>query len=217
MPTFINMNEYPRRDHFRYFCSLPNPFVSLTVPVDVTSLVAACKEKGESFYLAMMHAVAHAGNQVPQLRQRVRGDGIVQYERCMTSHIELLEDETYCYCTLQQDLPLLEYFRAAEAARAAARNHATIEEDPAEAESLFFISCLPWLHYTGLCEPVGNDSNPRFTWGKYETDHLGRLMIPVSVTAHHGLVDGVHIARFYQALESQIQRIAQELMQEANQ
>ena len=214
MPAFINMEEYPRRDHFRYFCTLQNPFVSLTVPVDVTGLVAACKATDVSFYLAVIHAVANAANAVPQFRQRVRGDGIVQYEGCITSHIELLEDDTYCYCNLQHALPLAEYFTQAESARAAARSHASIEEDAADAESMFFVSCLPWLHYTCLSEPTGSDSNPRFSWGRYEADHQGRLMMPLSVTAHHGLMDGIHIARFYQQLEKQFQRITKELMKE---
>lgn len=214
MPTFINMEEYPRRDHFRYFCTLSNPFVSLTVPVDVTALATACKAKGISFYLAVIHAVANAANAVPQFRQRVRGDGIVQYEDCITSHIELLEDDTYCYCNLQHNEPLADYFTAAETARTAARNHATIEEDAADAESMFFVSSLPWLHYTCLSEPTGSDSNPRFSWGRYEADPQGRLMMPLSVTAHHGLVDGIHIARFYQQLEKQFQRITKELMEE---
>lgn len=212
MPTFINMEDYPRRDHFRYFRTLSNPFVSLTVPVDVTELAAACKAQGLSFYLAVIHAVANAANAVPPFRQRVRGERIVQYETCITSHIELLEDDTYCYCNLRHDLPLTDYFAAAENARAAARRHATIEEDAADAESMFFVSTLPWLHYTCLSEPTGSDSNPRFSWGKYEADHRGRLMMPLSVTAHHGLVDGVHIARFYQQLDMQFQRIAQTLM-----
>ncbi|MBO5502676.1 MAG: hypothetical protein J6A48_11710, partial [Clostridia bacterium] len=103
---------------------------------------------------------------------------------------------------------------AAEVARTAARNHATIEEDAADAESMFFVSSLPWLHYTCLSEPTGSDSNPRFSWGRYEADHQGRLMMPLSVTAHHGLVDGIHIARFYQQLEKQFQRITKELMKE---
>ena len=214
MPILINMEDYPRRDHFRYFCSLSNPFVSLTVPVDVTGLAAACKARSLSFYLTVIHAVANAANAVPQFRQRVRGDGIVQYDNCITSHIELLEDDTYCYCNLQHDEPLADYFVKAEAARAAARRHATIEEDAADAESMFFVSSLPWLHYTCLSEPTGSDSNPRFSWGKYEADHRGRLMMPLSVTAHHGLVDGVHIARFYQQLDVQFQSIAQALMQQ---
>lgn len=211
MPKLIAMEEYPRRDHFRYFCTLSNPFLSLTVQMDVTELAQACKASGASFYILFMHAVAQAADQIPQLRQRVHGDGIIEYEGCSTSHTELLPDDTYCYCTLHHHMPLAEYLKASEAARMAARSNATIEEEAAEADSQYFISCLPWLHFTQLSNPTGSDSNPRFTWGKYEPDHCGRLMLPLSICVHHGLVDGLHIARFCGLLEKAIAENAREL------
>ncbi|MBE5814971.1 MAG: chloramphenicol acetyltransferase [Clostridiales bacterium] len=211
MPKRIPMDHYPRRDHFRYFLSLANPFLSLTIQVDVTELTLACKECGASFYMLFLHAVAQAADLVPQLRQRIRGEGIVEYESCSTSHTELLPDDTYCYCTVHHHMPLAEYLPQAEAARAAARGNATIEEEAAEADSQYFISCLPWLHFTELVNPTGIDSNPRFTWGKYEPDYRGRLMLPLSICVHHGLVDGLHIARFCEHLEASIARNAREL------
>jgi chloramphenicol O-acetyltransferase type A len=40
------------------------------------------------------------------------------------------------------------------------------------------------------------DSIPRFAWGKFfwEGD---RLEMPLSVDGHHGVIDGVHVGRFY--------------------
>ena len=39
-----------------------------------------------------------------------------------------------------------------------------------------------------------------FDWGKYyEKD--GRIMIPISVQAHHSFVDGVHIGQFVEELK----------------
>ncbi len=211
MPEYLDMEHYPRKDHFRHFCSMQNPYVSLTVPVDVTELLQACKRSKNSFYLTMIHAVANAANAIEQFRQRIRGEAIVQYDRCITSHIELLEDETYCYCNLRHDLPLADYLTMAETARTAARNSATIEEEAADVEGMFFVSCLPWLHFTAISEATGNDSNPRFSWGKYEANFRGRMMLPLSVTVHHGLADGLHIARFYQQLDMQMHQLTSQL------
>ena len=74
---------------------------------------------------------------------------------------------------------------------------------------MYFISALPWLHYTALLQPVagGDESNPRITWGKFAPDAQGRLMLPVSVLAHHALVDGLHLGRFYTGLEREIAAI----------
>ena len=97
---------------------------------------------------------------------------------------------------------------------------AHIEEDIAscerelddDAESMYFISTLPWLHYTQLIQPVacGEESNPRFTWGKYQPDDQGRMMMPLSVLVHHALADGIHIAQFYEAFDKQTKLICEE-------
>ena len=206
----IDLSTYPRRAHFQYFRTLAYPYAGVTVEADVTELRALCREKGWSFYLAFLHAAALAADEVPELRRRICGDGIAEYDECPTSHIELLPDGTYCYCTLRHHMPLAEYFPYAERQRALARAQGSIEED-ADVESMYFISALPWLHYTGMLQPVagGDESNPRITWGRYEKDAQGRLRLPVTLLVHHALVDGVHIAAFYASLEKLLALLAE--------
>lgn len=210
---YLDMDCYPRRSHFDYFRSLPYPYVGVTVNVDITNFLAFCRKNDLSFYLAFLHAVAFAANGVAELRQRIRENGIVEHSECPTSHIELLENGTYCYCTLHHNLPLKDFFLQAEAARAACRENASIEESE-EVESMLFISSLPWLHYTALIQPVvgGDESNPRITWGKYEKDPSGRMLLPVSILAHHALVDGIHLSQFYRNLDSELSRLSSELL-----
>lgn len=198
----------PRRKHLEYFSSLPYPYVGVTADVDVTELAAFCKTKGYSFYLVFLHAAALAADGVRELRRRIRGGKVIEYSECPTSHTELLENGAYCYCTLHHHMPLEEYIPYAEAARAQCRRTGSIEEDE-DVESMYFISTLPWLHYTALIQPVacGDESNPRITWGRFEADHRGRLQLPVTLLAHHGLVDGIHIAAFYRNLEQEIRHI----------
>lgn len=78
-----------------------------------------------------------------------------------------------------------------------------------EAESLLFVHSAV-VTYTALIQPVPMpaDSNPRITWGKaFEQD--GETFLPVSVLCHHGLADGLHIARFYQVLDDELQKLAE--------
>lgn len=208
----IDLERYARRRHFEYFSSLQYPYVGVTQQMDATDLVAGCKRRGCSFYLAFLHAAALSADDVPELRRRIHGGGIVEYDACPTSHIELLDDETYCYCTLRHHMPLDEYLPYAQAAREACRRRGSIEED-ADVESMYFISTLPWLHYSALIQPVagGEESNPRITWGRFARDERGRCMLPVTVLAHHALVDGVHIARFYQSLERRLRELAADM------
>ena len=204
---WLDMDSYARRAHFDYFRSLSYPYVGVTIDVDVTNALEYSRKQHRSFYLTFLHAAALAADNVPSFRQRIRGNGIVEYPECPTSHTEAVDGGRYCYCTLHHHMELNEYFEQAEKARLdCAKNGITEDED---AESMYFISALPWLRYTSLIQPVagGDESNPRITWGKYEHDDKGRVIMPVSVLAHHALVDGVHIAEFYRNLESEINKL----------
>ena len=207
----IDMETYPRRAHFAHFRAMAYPYAGVTVETDVTDLLALCREKGYSFCLMVLHAVALAADEVPEFRRRIDGEGIIEYPACPTSHTELKPDGAYAYCTLRHHMPLAEYLKTAEEARAAARASGSIEEED-DVQSMYFISTLPWLHYTQLIQPVacGEESNPRFTWGRYQQNDKGRVMMPLSVLVHHGLADGVHIARFYEEFDKQMKMICEE-------
>ena len=207
----IDLDAYPRRNHFNHFCAMAYPYAGVTVDVDVTDLLSLCREKGDSFYLMVLHAVALAADEVPEFRRRIDHGGIVEYDECPTSHIELKPDGTYAYCTLRHHMPLADYLTQAEVARIAAREGGSIVEED-DVQSMYFISTLPWLHYTQLIQPVacGEESNPRITWGKYQANDKGRMMMPLSVLVHHALADGIHIAKFYEAFNQQMKLICEE-------
>ena len=207
----IDMETYERKAHFEHFLSMAYPYVGVTVNADVTDLVRLCRERGWSFFTVFLHAACLAADRVEQFRHRIRDGGVIEYETCPSSHTELKEDGTYCYCTLHHHMPLADYLAQAQKQREACRKNGSIEEDD-DVESMYFITCLPWLHYTALIQPVscGEESNPRISWGRYEEDAKGRLMMPVTVLVHHSLADGVHIGRFYAGLEEEIAKILKE-------
>lgn len=204
----INMEEYPRREHFRYFSAMPVPTFGITARVDVTGLVRFCRERRCSFYMAMTHIACLAANGVPELRRRSRDGGIIEYAKCGTSHIELLPDETYCYCTLWHDMDWDEFIPYAEACRKRAVSAPVIEED-VDVDALYFITTVPWISYEQVSMPITSpvDDNPRFCWGRYEENHRGRLMLPFTLNANHALMDGVHAGAFYRRLQEELDKV----------
>lgn len=201
----LDMDNYPRLEHFRYFTAMPVPSVGVTAKVDVTKLAGFVKERKCSFYMAMTHLTCLAANRVPELRQRTRDGGIIEYEKCGTSHIELLPDGTYCYCTLWHDRDWDEFIPYANECRRRAVAYPGIEEDD-DADALYFVTTLPWIHYEGISMPVTDPitDNPRFCWGKYEGDFRGRLMMPFTLIVNHALMDGIQIAGFYKKLQEEL-------------
>ena len=203
----IPLAEHPRKAYILLYRNMLSPYVSVTVPVDLTAPYRWCRETGRSFYLAMIHAAALAADGVPAFRQRLCGDFVREYDACPTSHVELGEKGDFGYCTLRHHLPEEEYFDRAENARRQARENISITED-SDADSMYFVTCLPWLSYTQFTLPFDGKSNPRLSWGKCAEDASGRVTLPFSVMVHHGLADGVHIASFYQRLEEETARFS---------
>lgn len=161
----IDMNTYKRKDHFDYFRSLAYPYVGVTVDVDITDFLEKIKEKKYPFFLSFLWCVNQACNEIPQFRQRIVNDSIVEYEYCHTSHTVSKEDETYAYCTLDARMSLDEFIQKSLPIHNRAKEKGNIEESAEEAQSLIFISTLPWISYTSLIQPVPipADSNPRVT------------------------------------------------------
>ena len=129
---------------------------------------------------------------------------VAEYDRCPSSHTVALPDGTYCYCRLEADRPFGEFLPYAAAEQARVKEAPSLE-DGEDGESLFFVSCVPWLSYTALTQPTPTpaDSNPRITWGRWHRQE-GRTLLPMTLLANHALVDGIHIARFYEGLDREI-------------
>ena len=200
----IDMEHNPRRDHFNYFKNFYDPSVGMTVQCDITPLADR-----RPFFLHLFYCATWAANSVPELRRRIIGDQVVEYDFCAGSHTVALPDETYCYCELECDKPLSEFLPYANERVAYVKAHPSIEEH--EPERLFFISSAPWVSFSGLKLPVANPphTNPQITFGKayWQGD---KYLLPVSLTVHHALCDGLHMAKFFEAFEEKCHTLLQE-------
>lgn len=210
MYAVIDMENDPRKDQYKLFTSYANPAVGLTAKVDVTDLVRFCKERQFSFYAAMIRVVTLAANRVPELRRRIHEKEVREYERCSASVTEMAPSGVYYYCTLAPQETWEQYIPYAIETRGTQRRNPSLREDP-DAESMLFITCVPTLSFDQLVLPYDASviSNPEISWGKYEEDWHGRLMMPLSILCHHALADGVHIAAFYKNVEEELKKLPQ--------
>lgn len=200
---YIDLESYPRRSHFEYFRHLAYPYVGMTAQVDVTGLLAKAKELGGSSFLACLWAAARAANSVPELRQRIIGDSIAEFDYCQTAHTVALPDETFCNCRTDSTLPFEAFLAAGKAAQEEAKTHHGFVSTQEDETDLIFVSCVPWVAFTQVIQPtpIPADCNPRIVFGKYVPEG-DRVKLPVGIQANHALVDGRHIGEFYQAFEN---------------
>ena len=202
---YIDMSTYKRKSHFDYFNKLAIPHVGVTVNIDITDFLKVLKKNKCPFFLSLCYCVTRAANGVKEFRQRIIDDKIIEFDQCFSTHTLALEDETYCYCKLDPNLPYFEYLPHSLKAQEEAKKRNTIKESREDKLQGFFISCVPWISYSALINPmpIPADSNPRITRGKYFEEN-GKLKIPISTLCNHAIVDGLHISKFYENLEREI-------------
>lgn len=200
----IDWESYPRKAHFEYFNAMADPYAGVTAEVDVTRFLELCRERALPFFLSFLYCAGRAANAVPELRRRIVDGRPVEFASCDTSHTVMRADGTYSYCRLNCMRPFADYLPAARALQEKAKADGDLD-DGEDGLSLLFVSTLPWISYTAIRQPVPSpaDSNPRITWGRY-AERGERMVMPVTLLANHALVDGVHIAGFYAALEKEL-------------
>ena len=201
-PSVIDLTAYPRASHFRYFLNMGYPYVGMTVQADISAFYPWQKQNGVPFFLAFLWCAARAANRVPAFRQRIRDGEILEYPWCPSSHTVAREDGTYAYCQLDCRGDFASFLKRALPLHEEAARHGTIEEDTSDMLPYFYVSTVPWVHYTSVTQPIPipADSNPRLVWGKYAAEGE-RITMPVTVLCHHGLVDGRQIGDFYRELD----------------
>jgi chloramphenicol O-acetyltransferase len=203
-PRRIDMESWPRRAHFEMFRGLDYPYFNLSADVDVAPLVrahAACSATS-SFTVHLVYALGRAANEVPEFRQRIRGGDVVEHAVVHPSITVLMEDETFGFCFFEYAEDPHTFVRAATEAMKRARAAPSIEDEP-ERDDFLFMTAIPWVSFTSLMHPVPldpPDSVPRIAWGRYRNEGE-RMPMPLSVHAHHGLIDGLHVGRFYEGVQ----------------
>jgi chloramphenicol O-acetyltransferase type A len=208
---YIDMENWPRRNHFEVFNAFDYPHFSMCANVDLTAFYPAVKQRGYSMSVSIVYLLARASNAIAEFRQRIRGDavtehgvvehGVVLHEVVHPSVTVMGEGDLFTFCTMDyhEDFPA---FAAGAAERIAyVKTHPTLDDHGRD--DLLFLSAIPWVSFTGVTHPIHMnpvDSVPRFVWGKF-FEEGGRLKMPLSVQVHHALMDGLHVGRFYELVQ----------------
>jgi len=194
----IDMQTWPRREHFKVFSAFDHPHFSMCANVDLTAFYPVVKQRGISFNVATVYVLARAANAIPEFRYRIRSGEVVEHEIVHPATTILTDEDLFTFCTFDytEDFSLF----AARAAEQIAyvKEHLTLEDEPGR-DDLLFMTAIPWVSFTSFMHPMHlhpADSVPRFAWGKFFEDGEF-LKMPLDVQAHHALMDGVHVGRYF--------------------
>ncbi len=195
----INRETWPRRSHFDLFNEMNHPWFDMCTTVDITLPWTLCRAKdGPSFFAATLFLAINAANAVKEMRTRIRGEEIIVHDRIYASSTMMRDDETFGFGFIKSDDDFASFARATAAEVKRIKNESGVLVDR-DIDDVIHFSVVPWMSFTSIGQPRhqgGNDSVPKIVIGRCEKRD-SRWHLPVAVSLHHGLVDGLHVSRFY--------------------
>ncbi len=190
-------NEH-RRKHFEFFNEMEVPHFNLVAHVEFEAMSKFIKSNQLHFTSVAVYLICKAANSIPELRQRIRGDKVVEHDFVHPSFTVPTEGSdvfSFCYVDFTEDFPV---FSNAVYDSIKSRQTEPSLEDEQGRDDYLFLSAMPWVHFTGFSHAMrikGVDSVPRIAWGKM--GGAGGFQLPLGIQAHHALVDGRHAGQFF--------------------
>lgn len=203
----LDLATWPRRDHFRLFQAMDFPYFSISLEVDVTAWRRALKAAGVPFFQAMVYEVTAVANGLENFRTRIRGAEVVLHDRVHPSFTVPWRGELFNFCTVDFAPGREAFLAQCKGAIAHAEAADRLLLDEPQRDDMLFLSCVPWFAFTGVTHAVdarSQDSIPRISWGRL-IEREGRSILPMNFQLHHGLADGLHVAKFMAAFEASLQ------------
>ncbi len=207
VPRRIDPQTWDRREAYELFRNFGFPYLSVTASVDVARLRRLHRRCGASFTVALVYALAAAANDVPALRRRLRGADVIEHSVVHPSITVLGEGDLFRFANLLYQRDFKRFADDAEQRIERATRSDTLWSEP-DRDDLLYLTTLPWVSFTSVVHPVPldpADSVPRIAWGRYE-ERGRRLALPLNVQAHHALVDGIDVGRFFSRVEELVAR-----------
>ena len=172
MKQVIDLDNWNRKEHFAFFSAFDDPFFGVTTLVDFTDVYRQSKEQNVSFFLYSLHFLLKCVNETDAFKLRIEKDSVVRYDTIHISPTIGREDGTFGFGFFEYD-PDIDLF---------------IQKATQEIERV--------KHATSF---KNGDSVPRISTGKLMQEN-SKYLLPISVCAHHGLMDGRNVAELIRKL-----------------
>lgn len=202
MSYYLDLQTWKRKDHYLLFSKMDNPFFNICANLDITIFHNHIKTINAPFFISFLYIASKAANEVEEFKLRIRKEGIFLHDKVHPSFTVMGEDDmfSFCYSDFSSNFP--EFAADAKRAIEKVKIKGSLNDDE-NRDDYLYITSIPWITFTSVSHPFSTnkmDSVPRISWGKFE-DKDGRKSIPISVSLHHGLADGFHVAMYLKHMQ----------------
>lgn len=196
------IKNFSRKSIFDHYNSCDNPFLFLTIKVNVTNIVEYCKIN-KNFYATMGFIVTKVVNKIEQFKYRYKDGKIYYFDEIRSNYTQMYNDGNIGYFSLPYStMNYTDYLKLFVKTQNEFlnKNSYTVTNNLDE----IWLSCAPWFSFTSLITPYTKSiAIPQFTWDKYVCEN-DKYYINLAIMVHHGFVDGSHIGKFVKLLEEEI-------------
>ena len=201
----IDMKSFPMAEEFYYYTQIAPTSYSITLDIDVTETKNALKESGLKFFPAYMYLVSRGIANRPELRVAVLDGTLGHYDFLNPCYPQLNKK------TLTTSLLFTEYDPSFRAFYEAYCNDTRLYGDSTgiltkkgiPPKNGFVISCIPWFTFKSFSlhnHGIKDYYFPSFEAGAFRHED-DRILMPLSVTAHHATTEGIHLNLFFDELD----------------
>ena len=197
-----------RARQLRLFKQFQRPVLSVTAPVRMTDPRDAATAAGAPVSALLVWALAASTLSIPQLRYRLSSGGVYELQKLTVSFTVLGGDEQLRFAYVDFDDDVAAFARSYRAAASTASRDPAIVPTKASRDYVF-VSIAPWMSFLAVEQPYADRdamSTPSMVLGRLVSIAPGQAEAPVAIQVHHGLVDGLHLARFFEALPNAVDR-----------
>jgi len=209
MKAILDIEHWPRKDHFHFFRKFEEPFFGATITVDCTKAYDNAKADGVSFFIYYLHKVLTAVNAIEPFRYRISGDSIEIWDTINASPTISREDGSFAFSLVEFHPELDAFADIAKTEIERVRVTPGLFTRTFGDDNIIHFSALPWIDFTSLSHARSYtlpDSCPKISVGKMTIATDGKKTFPVSVHVHHGLMDGIHVGQFFDLLQDELNR-----------
>lgn len=199
---FIDIENWKRKDHYNYFKQLNYPHFNICGNIDITKFYRYIKEKELPFFISILYASTKTANNIKEFRCRIRDDKVLEHETVNPSFTVMTEGEVFSFCTVKFIDGFNNFKTNTLKEIEKTKNNVSMKDEPGR-DDLLYITSIPWVSFTNITHPIQMnpvDSIPRISWGKY-FEESGKIKLPLSVQAHHALVDGIHVGQYFNTIQ----------------
>ena len=205
MKKIVDVANWSRNDHFHFFKQFEEPFFGICFQIDCTVAYSNCKESGSSFFLYYLYQALAAANDILPFRYRIEGEEVIEYSVIHASPTINRPDGSFGFAYLDYKPEMKEFIIQAQKEIEKVQQSKGLV--PAmSGENVIHFSSIPWINFTSLSHARAfsyKDSIPKISFGKM-TENSGTRLMPVSVHAHHGLMDGYHVGQFVELFQERM-------------